>query len=669
MISAASFSQSDKQLPGFAELYHNWLSYVEKNQLNPGVEAFVARSWMRCYPHLNPQQPLRPSRLSPSLLEAADSNVSIRTVGRRVMEDVYEHLEGSNTALILVNSLGYIIDILGDSRMVAMIEVQGLRHAALFAESHVGTNAFALALAEGVPVRVRGPEHFIQQFHVFSEAAAPIFDLSGRLLGAVGLVNRFEEHYPHTLSLAMGTAQLIVSQRSSEQLMAEQNNQIAQMNAILGAISEGVMVWDAEGRLIHINDAAEQVISLPRQAIMGKQYRDFISLPSWLEEAIQDRQTLNNVTARVRTGNRPLDLVVSLNFLQSKAGLYNAIVTLHKEVDLLQISQNRAGYHSTSLNDIILGNSVAIRRVRGLARTATAARASVLIRGERGTGKNVLATAIHNDGPRRDEPFIFFACATTNPAQMVEELIGFGEGVSEREPWGKPGKFELAQDGTIYFQDIEGLSLEGQAILLDALELGIIQHKQNHRPIAVDARVIASSSANLEQLISEGRFRPDMYYRLSTFEITLPPLRNRIEDLPALADESLKRLSGQVNEPYHLTDAALVVLKNYDWPGNLRELEAVLRLAASQVEGRENIQPEHLPEFVFHPSDQEKSGLYLGGISPLSEIEREAVIQSARHMHGNVTQMARALGISRTTLWRKLRQFDISVDDFRSIKI
>ena len=655
-------------LPNYAELNENWLCFVEKHQLNSGVEPFIARSWMRCYPHLNPQQPLRPSRLSPDLLEAADSNASIRTVGRRVMEDIYEHLEGTNTALMLVNALGYIIDILGDADMLALAEERGLRHGAIYSEPYVGTNAFVLALAEGVPVRVRGPEHFIQQFHIFSEAAAPIFDISGRLLGAVGLVNLFEEQYPHTLSLAVGAAQIIVSQRSSEQLMAEQNIQIAQTNAILSAISEGIMVWSAEGHLKQINDAAEQVISLPRQAILGKHYRDFISLPSWLEEAIQERQTMSNVTARVRTGNRPIDLVVSLNFLQNKTGMFNAIVTLHKEVDLLQISQNRAGYHSTSLNEIILGNSVLIRRVRGLARTATAARASVLIRGERGTGKNTLATAIHNDGPRRDEPFIFFACASIPPSQMVEELLGFGEGISEREPWGKPGKFELAQDGTIYFQDIENLTLEAQAILLDALELGIIQHKQNHRPIAVDARVIASSSADIENLISEGRFRPDLYYRLGTFEINLPPVRDRIDDLPALAEENLKRISGQVNETYRLTDSSLAILKDYDWPGNLRELEAVLRLATSQVQGQEDIQPEHLPEFVFHPSGQEKGSLYLGRVASLHEIEREALIQSARHLHGNVTQMARSLGISRTTLWRKLREFEISVDNFRSTK-
>lgn len=659
----------ENSLPEYAELYANWLTFIEKHQLNPGVETFVAHSWMRCYPHVNPLQPLRPSRLSPGLLEAADSNVSIRMVGRRVLEDIYEHLEGANTALMLVNSLGYIVEILGDSSILTLAEERGLRQGAIYSEPYVGTNAFALALAEGVPVRVRGPEHFIQQFHIFSEAAAPIFDLSGRLLGAVGLVNLFEEHYPHTLSLAFSAAQIIISQRSSEQLMAEQNSQMAQTNAILSAISEGVMVWSAEGRLLQINDAAEQVISLPRQAILGKHYRDFISLPSWLEEAIQERQPMNNVTARVRAGNRSLDLVVSLSFLQARSGMINAIVTLHKEVDLLQISQNRAGFHSTNLNEILLGNSVHIRRVRGLARTATAARASVLIRGERGTGKNVLATAIHNDGPRRDEPFIFFACASIPATLMVGELLGFGEGVSEEEPWGKPGKFELAQDGTIYFQDIENLTLEAQAILLDALELGIIQHKQNHRPIPVDARVIASSSANLEELIAEGRFRPDLYYRLGTFEITLPPLRSRIEDLPALAEENLKRISGQVNEPYHLTDAALAILKDYDWPGNLRELEAVLRLATSQVKGQEIILPEHLPEFVFHSSEQEKAGLYMGRVASLHEIEREALIQSARHMRGNVTQMARTLGISRTTLWRKLREFEISVDDFRSTRI
>lgn len=669
MSVAVSDLRVQNNLPDYATLRANWLTFVEKHQLEPGVEPFIANSWMRCYPHLNPQQPLPTSHLSLDVLEAADNNANIRLVGRRVMEDIYEHLEGTNTAIMLVNSLGYIIDILGDPEILAMMEEHGLRQGEIYSEPYVGTNAFALTLAERVPAQVRGPEHFIEQFHIYSEAAAPIFDISGKLLGSVGLVNLFEEHYPHTLSLAVGIAQTIINQRSAEQLMVEQNNQITQINAILSVISEGVLLWNAEGFLLQINDAAEKIIRLPRQAILGKHYRDFISLPSWLEGAIQERQSVDIATARVRVGNRSLNLVISVHFSQTRTGTVNIIVTLHKEVDLMQISQNRAAFHSTNLSEIILGNSIHARRVRSLAQTAASARASVLIRGERGTGKNVLATAIHNNGPRRDEPFIFFACASTPENQMASELLGYDEKGSSSEPWDKPGKIELAQGGTMYFQDIDHLTLEAQVILLEALKLGIVRDKKSRHAAPADVRVIASSSANLEDLIAEGRFHLDLYYRLSAFDIVLPPLRNRIEDLPVLAEEFLKRISRQVNEPYRLSEAALIVLKSYDWPGNLRELEAVMRLASSQARGAIDILPEHLPEFVFHPSGQEKSPLHLGRIASLQEIEAEALIQSARHLRGNVTQMAQALGISRTTLWRKLREFGISVDDFRNSRI
>jgi len=654
--------------PGFEELLKNWQTYIDHRQITAEVKAHVARSWKRCYPRLNPLQNITPTQLSTGFLNAVDSNATIRTVGRRTMEDIYEHMEGTSSVLLLVNSTGYIIEMLGDADMLDDLEARGIRRGILFAESHMGTNAFALAVMDGIPVQVRGPEHFLKQYHDLADSAAPLFDISGRPLGAIGIINRFDQHYPHTLSLTVAVAQVVLSQRGSDLLLAEQNNQIAQMNAILGIVSEGVMIWDSEGRLLHINETAEQILNISRNAILGKHYRDFLSLPVWLEEAIRDREALSNVNAHLHRGNYPLALTISVNFLQSKSELHSTVVTLRKITNTSQISQMHPNLHTTSLNESLPGNSMAARRARSLARTATAARASVIIRGERGTGKNMLAAAIHNNGPRRAEPFITFSCAFTQPNQMLSELLGFGDGVSEQEPWGKPGKLELAQGSTIYFQDVEMLTREAQAILVDVLELGIVQHPDRHHPIAVDVRVIASSCADMEKLIRKGLFRSDLYYRLSAFEINLPPLRERIEDLPTLIDEMLEGIYSQFNEPLHLTDEALEILKEYDWPGNLRELDAVLHLAASQSKGRVDITPHHLPDFVFNQSHEDKEALILPRISSLHDIQREAVIRSAKQTRGNVTQMAHTLGVSRTTVWRKLREFDITVDDFRDTK-
>ncbi|MCI0553483.1 MAG: sigma 54-interacting transcriptional regulator [Anaerolineae bacterium] len=651
--------------PGLEELLQNWRTFIDHRQISPRVEAHIARSWQRCYLRMNPLQNLGPTHLSTGLLNAADSSASIRTVGRRTMEDLYEHMEGTSSALLLVNRTGYIIEMLGDTDMLSELEKRGMRRGILFAESHMGTNAFALAVMDGIPVRVRGPEHFLKQYHDLAEAAAPLFDIGGRPLGAIGIINRLEQHGAHTLSLAVAAAQIVLDQRGSDLLLAEQNNQIDQMNAILGIVSEGMMVWNGEGRVLHINEAAEQLLNVPRKAIMGKHFRDFLSLPSWLEDAIQEREAVTNVSAHVRAGNHPLDLTVSVSFLQSRTEFHSAIVILRKNTNAPQISQNIPNLVAANLNEILPGSSMMVRRARGLARTATAARASVMIRGERGTGKNMLAAAIHNNGPRREEPFVVLGCAYIQPDQMVVDLLGFGDGVSEQEPWGRPGKLELAQGSTIYFQDVEKLTREAQAILLDILELGIVRHPDRRHPIAVDVRVIASSSADMEKLIRDGYFRSDLYYQLSTFEINLPSLRERIEDLPALTEEMLKSVSSQFNEPLHLTDEALEILKEYDWSGNLRELDAVLHLAASQAKGQVDITPDHLPDFVFNQVHKEKEGPMPLRISSLHEIQREAVIRSARQTHGNVTQMALRLGVSRTTVWRKLREFDITVDDFR----
>jgi transcriptional activator for dhaKLM operon len=654
--------------PNYNELLKNWQTYIDHHRIEPGVDMHIARSWQRCYPRLNPMRELEPTQLSTGFLNAIDSNAGIRIVGRRTLEDVYEFMEGSGSALLLVNSTGYILEMLGDPEMMGDLGALGIRRGILFDESHMGTNAFALAATDGIPIRVRGPEHFLMQHHALADAAAPLFDINGRPLGAIGIINHFEKHYPHTLSLAVTMAQTVLSQRGMDVLLAEQNNQLAQMNAVLGVVTEGIMIWNPEGRLLHINEAAEKILNVARNTILGKRYQDFLSLPPWLEEAIREREPLDNVNVGVHFGNHPLALTISLSFLQSKSESHSIIVTLRKVANPPQDGEQISNRYATSLNERLPGNSIAIRRARSLARTAATARAGVMIRGERGTGKNTLAAAIHNNGPHREEPFVTFSCAFIPPDQMLAELLGPQRDGLEQESWGEPGKLEMAQGGTIYFQDVDRLVPEAQAVLLDALELGVVRYPDHHHPISLDVRVIASSSADMQKLIRDGEFRSDLYYRLSVFEISLPPLRERPDDLPELIERMLKHTSLQFNGPLGLTREALEILMEYDWPRNLHELAAVLQLAASQVNGQTDISPSHLPDFVFHPSHEE-AALLLPRISSLQEIQREAVIQSARQTRGNVTQMAQKLGISRTTVWRKLREFEIMVDDFREAKV
>ena len=646
-----------------------WHEFVHHNVILPYVNHQVADSWQRCRLRLNPFQHQHINPLSAdNLLATQVASFNLISVARPVLEDIYQYIEHSNTAIILTNGAGYILDVLGDINMMKTAEQFGFTTGAITAESQSGTNAFALAITERIPIRVRGGEHFLQQFHELAGVASPIFDVSGRPMGTLGLLNLANQQHPHSLGLTIAGARAIEGQHQTDLLLGEQNSQLAGLNAILAAISDGILVWNAEGILLHINTAATKIFDMQSKVLVGRQINEFLSFPLFIQEAIHRKEPLTDVEANLTIGQRTVSCVLSLRFVINNNDLQSTIVTLRQEKDVRQLVQRQVGAQALTTMEDITGDSPEIRRMIRQAKTAAEARASILLRGESGTGKNALASAVHNESSRRDGPFLIFACSTVPNELVVSELLGFDEGMTRKRPGGRPSKFELANGGTIFFQDVDALPLEAQAILLNVLDLGIVQRLGSDRPIPVDVRVIAapSANANMEKLISQGNFRADLYYRLSSFEINIPPLRSRPRDIPLLVDKILIRLSRQLNRPLSLAPGMIEVLKKYPWPGNIRELEAVLGRAAVHAGVSEVIGPMHLPDFVHHPIRLNIDSQDYTAIHSLSEIERQALLQTARLCNGNVSQMAKVLEIGRTTVWRKLKEFGISLEEFRA---
>ncbi len=646
-----------------------WHEYVHHNNILPYVNHQVADSWQRCRLRLNPFQTQHNNPLSAdNLLATQVASFNLISVARPVLEDIYQCIEKTDTAILLTNGAGYILDVLGDTTMIKTAEQLGFSTGAIIAESHRGTNAFALAITERVPMRVRGGEHFLKELHHLAGVASPIFDVSGRPLGTLGLLNMANKQHPHSLGLTIAGARAIEGQHQTDLLLGEQNNQLAGLNAILAAISDGILVWNANNILLHINTAATKIFELPSKALVGRRINEFIEFPLFIQEALQRKEPLTDVEVNISVDGRTIGCVLSLRFVINNNDLQSTIVTLRQEKDVRQLVQRQVGAQALATMEDITGESPEIRRVIRQAKTAAEARASILLRGESGTGKNILASAIHNESSRRDGPFLIFACSTVPNELVVSELLGFDEGMTRKRPGGRPSKFELANGGTLFFQDVDALPLEAQAILLNVLDLGIVQRLGSDRPIPVDVRVVAapSANANIEKLISQGNFRADLYYRLSSFEIIIPPIRGRSRDIPILIEKILSRLSRQLSRPLSLAPGTLELLKKYPWPGNIREMEAVLSRAAVQAGVSEVIGPMHLPDFIHHPLHLNLESPDYTTLLSLSDIERQAFLQAARLCNGNVSQMAKVLEVGRTTVWRKLKEFGISPEDFRT---
>ncbi|HEX9029971.1 MAG TPA: sigma 54-interacting transcriptional regulator, partial [Anaerolineales bacterium] len=578
-----------------------WEEFVDHQNILPSVPHIIAGSWQRCWARLNPKQRIRLGPLqSNHLLSAQIVSFDLISVARPIMEDIYQYVENSDTAVVLVNGAGYVLDLLGDPAMLKMAKAEGIQLGAPVSEVQIGTNSFGLALAERVPVQVIGAQHYIRQLHELAGAAAPIFDPTGRPLGALGLVtpvgSQFACH-PHTLGLVVAGARAIEGQRQSDRLLAEQNSQLAELNEVLAAISEGILVWNPDQVLMHANAAAAHILNLPARSLVGRPVSEVLAYPPFIQEALDKDEVLTDIEAALQVGARLINCVLSLRFVKQRNDLHWVILTFRQEKEIRQLVQRQIGSHAHFTLENIIWESAQMKRVYRQVKMAAAAQASILLRGESGTGKSILASGIHNESPRREGPFLIFACQSVPAELVLSELLGYEADFSINKSGGRPSKFELAQDGTMFFQDIEALPLEAQSILLNVIEIGVVQRLGSRRPIKVNVRFIASSSARLEKLVVQDRFRADLFYRLSVFTLHLPPLRERMRDLPVLADHILSRLSQQLKRPLKLAPGMLDLLKRYSWPGHVSELEVVLEGAAIRAGDATFLEPAHLPDF------------------------------------------------------------------------
>lgn len=652
-----------------ADMRQAWEVFVREERLLPSVDSLIARSWLRCAPRLNPRQEPKIKRLSQEhLLAAQVASFPLLSIARPVMEDIHQYVEGSEVALVFANSAGYILDACGDPAMTECLRAFGMESGVTVSEQELGTNPLALAIRERVPVSVRGAEHFLERFHDLAGAAAPIFDPYGRPLGALGALTHARAAHPHTLGLVVAGARAMEGQRQSDLLLQEHNNQLAELNAILGTISEGILVWNADGVLMHVNASAAQTLQTPASSLVGRQLAERLSLPAVLETAIANARTLTDVEGTLELEGRDINAVFSLRFVENDQGIRWGILTLREAEKVRQMIQYQVGEQSSVSIDDFVGKSPQSRRLRRQAKTAAPAGAAILIRGETGTGKDYMARALHNASHRRGRPFFVFGCSSVPNELVLQELLGVEESRAPEQTGGRPSKFELAHRGTLFFQDVEALPLEAQAVLLNVSELGILHRLGSTRPVEVDVRILASTSLSLEARVSEGQFRADLFYRLTPFELYLPPLRERVEDIPFYVRRIIRRLSRQHRRSLTLAEGVTDLLAKYPWPGNTRELGAVLERAAIQAGESAVIGPMHLPDYIRRPAIRKVEGERPVTLPSLADVERQALLQAARHCQGNVSEMARVLGISRTTVWRKLQKLNISADHFRQTR-
>ncbi|MGI6584857.1 MAG: sigma 54-interacting transcriptional regulator [Lutisporaceae bacterium] len=443
-------------------------------------------------------------------------------------------------------------------------------------------------------------------------------------------------------------AQSIVNIKKEEEIKRKR------IETIIQNVHDGIIAVDQQGIITTFNPMAEAIMKLKADDVVGKYAKDVIPNTRLYETFKGENQLdqLQDVGSAIISTNR-----VKMKIKDETVGVVATFQDVTRIQQLEQkIRQNlySKGHVAHYKFEDIVGNSPALISVKNIAKKFAQTDETILILGESGTGKEMFAQSIHNGSQRINCPFVAVNCAELSESLFESELFGYEEGAfTGARRGGKEGLFLLAHKGTIFLDEISELPLPLQTAILRVIQEKTIRPVGSDKIIPVDVRIIAASNKNLKRLVDEAKFRQDLFYRLNVLTIRIPSLKERKSDIPEL----IKTIAAGSNQKLHLDGESLQKLMSYDWPGNVRELLNVIRrlmvLYGTNTITKENLL-EAMPEvFDFYNNNEVSSSMKLGG--NLNQIIKNSIEKAMEITKGNQTEAAKMLGVSRTFLWRKLR--------------
>ncbi len=440
-------------------------------------------------------------------------------------------------------------------------------------------------------------------------------------------------------------------------------NDDAMTSNILESISDGVFTVDGDWKITSFNRAAERITGVSRRAAIGRNCFEVFK-SNMCESACPLRKTMKTGKPLIdRAGfcvtkkGEKIPISVSTALLVDSSGAVLGGAETFRDLSELERLKKELRERGTDVP--IRSKSPAMERLLATLPSVADSEASVLIRGETGTGKEVLARAIHSMSPRKDGPFVAVNCGAIPETLLESELFGYKKGAFTGADRDKPGKFALAEGGTILLDEIGDLPLALQVKLLRTLQEREYEPLGSVRPVRLDARVLSATNARLEGLIAEGTFRRDLFYRVNVIELALPPLRARSEDIPDLAAGFLAKFSARAKKRIDgFDEETFARFFAYPWPGNIRELENVVERMVVLSAGP-TLGVDALPDSIVA---QPLSGFASSPVSASGAreaAERDCVVRALEAHEWRRAAAAASLGIDASTLWRKMKKYGI----------
>jgi len=439
-----------------------------------------------------------------------------------------------------------------------------------------------------------------------------------------------------------------------------------EQNVILDSIREGVFTVDMDWRITSFNRAAEEITGIQRTKAIGQHCRDVFradvcendcTLAATMESGTP---IMNKVVHIIDAQGKKRAVAISTALLKDGSGKVIGGVETFRDMSIIeQLRKEIEGRYSC---EDIISQSHKMQNLFAVLPNIAESNTTVLIEGESGTGKELFARAIHSLSFHKDKPFVAVNCGALPDTLLESELFGYKAGAFTDAKKDKPGRFALAQGGTIFLDEIGDISSAVQVRLLRVLQEKTYEPLGGISPVKADVRIITATNKKLDQLVQQGKFRDDLYYRVNVMKLELPPLRDRKEDVPLLVDHFISRFNSLHNKNICcVTNEVTAILCAYDYPGNIRELENIIEHCFVLCEG-EIIEAKHLPASVRPASKAESTED--SEPATIKQMEIILITQALRRNKGNKTAAAKQLGIDKSTLFRKMKTYDITPETY-----
>jgi sigma-54 dependent transcriptional regulator, acetoin dehydrogenase operon transcriptional activator AcoR len=658
-------------MAGSDSLQASWQSFaIEKADIDPReVRAFILESWKRSRAYgidpyrscgcicIESAELARRKSLRADLLEAAVP----------YLHELYRIMKGSRSLISLTDEDGVVLDVMSDDEIRDMKNFP--RQGTIHAEDVVGTSGIGTSIYIDAPVQIRAEEHWLQDNHSWSCNSSTIHR-SGKVIGCLNLSCPCDKSHEHSLGLIVASVNAIERELELTASLTEKQGLIQQQNAILELVDTGIVLIDGRGSILKTNRMANDILHAGTDSV-GRHISELVPANIDFMALMAEGQSLCDHEAAVRIKGKQCYLSFSTALVKNGQGIEAMVIRMRESKAILRMVNRITGSRAIYTFDDIVGNSTELLKCISLAKMANRNNCNIMILGESGTGKELFAHAIHNDSNRRNGPFVAINCGALSRDLIQSELFGYeGGAFTGAKKEGNPGKFELADGGTLFLDEIGELPLDAQTNLLRVLQTGEVARIGAKGTKSVDVRVITATNKDIYRAVDEKTFRDDLFYRINIFALKLPALRERGGDVRTLADIFLEKFSRDMGKSFLSIDEEVYgIFERYGWPGNIRELANVMDRAIAVSENsricvadlpptlqciaqKEVDDPKPCPE----PGREGRT---------MEKLERDYLLELLGETGGNLREVARRMGVARSTVYNKIKSQQIPIENFR----